>query len=490
MRERENAASPAEGIPVVDSRPWTGAVRQTIGGRYKLLAPIGRGGMGEVWKAKHLVTGRNVALKLLNRNLSERLEMRHRFLREARAAATVAHPNVIEVLDAFEDEGLLALVMPLLEGEALSKFLRREGPLSVATVLDLFLPLVSAVDAAHAAGIVHRDLKPDNVFLVNEGGRRHVKVLDFGIAKLMNPAAVDGVSLTATGSPIGTLWYMAPEQCLGDSTQDHLVDVWALGVILYEMLAGRRPIEGQNLAQVMKASLLKPIKPLKTLVPDLPRDISKLAQQMLSIERAGRPQTLQEVYQRLVKHVPSAQRREWQRAQREDAQRSSSVPDPSSEPPALVDAATVRASPTDHAMLSSVRPPALSWSRHAWLIAVGFAATSLVFALVRRAPLPTDGTEPVAAAVASLAASAQPPKSLEHVKPPASANTAAPSAPSAKPPALSPAPAAPRAAALPKSAVAPAASLAPPVESKLPVRSTTDGPRPLDTNNPFFRKRP
>jgi serine/threonine-protein kinase len=445
--------------------------------------------MGEVWRANHVVTGRDVALKLLNRALSERLEMRLRFLREARAVGKMNHPNVIEVLDAFEDDGRLALVMPLLKGEVLGQFLRRHGPLSVASALQIFLPLVSAVDAAHAQGIVHRDLKPDNVFLVSQAGRRHVKVLDFGIAKLMNPATADGASLTATGNAIGTLWYMAPEQCLGDSTQDHLVDVWALGVILYELLSGRRPIEGQNLAQVIKASLLEPIPPLERLVPGLPRGISELAAQMLSHERSARPQTLREVHERLLEHAPAVQQRHWQRVERDRAQ-SADDPLPGGEEQTLGSATTVRFNPTDHAMLSSVRPPARSWSRQAWLGAVLVAAASLVFATVKRAPRLEESAAPVAATSPSPSLVGQPPDQVEPAKPRGKeASLAAPIATGSTVRIPRPvAKAAPR-------ATGPFSSpLAPPTASAVasaPVRATAEvAPRPLDTANPFSLSRP
>ncbi|RYZ07380.1 MAG: serine/threonine protein kinase [Myxococcales bacterium] len=486
MRDRDaKIGSPAGSAPLASSRGWAGAVGQTIGGRYRLSTPLGRGGMGEVWRAEHLVTGRQVALKLLSKSLSQHREMRRRFLREARAVAKVNHPNVIEVLDAFDDNGLLALVMPVLEGEVLGSFLQRRGALSVTAALEIFLPLVSAVDAAHAQGIVHRDLKPDNVFIVSERGRRHVKVLDFGIAKLMNPASADSASLTAAGSPIGTLWYMAPEQCLADSTQDHLVDVWALGVILYELLSGRRPIEGQNLAQVLRASVLKPIKPLHELAPGIPRDISKLTLQMLSYEKAARPQNLREVYERLLAYVPKHQQRDWQRARHDDTRTSASAP-PGSEEPTLGHASTVRVSPTDHAMLSSVRPPASSRSRQAWLGAAAIAATALVVVIAKRsAPVESPGAVVAARPSSQLTtAPGSPPASAPRQAPEEAAPLAQPlnSALAAQAPRSGPARANPVALR-----AAPAASSAEAKPLALPAEVP---PRPLDKTNPFLTSPP
>ncbi len=479
MTSLDGGTSPSE------TRLWTGAVGQTIGGRYRLRAPLCRGGMGEVWRAKHLVTGRKVALKLLNRRLSEHGDMRRRFLREARLAAQVVHPHVIEVLDAFEDDGLLALVMPLLEGEVLTTLLQREGPLSTAAALELFLPLLSAVEAAHAQGIVHRDLKPDNVFLVNE---RQVKVLDFGIAKLMKAATLDGAPLTAQGVPIGTLCYMAPEQCLGDSHQDHLVDVWALGVILYELLAGRRPIEGHNLAQVMKVSLLSPIVPLHELRPDVPADVSRLVSQMLSIEKADRPQSLQEVGARLTAEPHAGEGRSWLGARRDRASRASWPSLARSAPIGSAD--TVRL--TDHSMLSSVRPPVASFARYAWPVTLGFALTALALAIAKRSPTAVEATEAGVAAASTFTSRAVPPPSP--AKPAADRAPSTPSATSLAPrPVPTSAAVARRAMPLRAPAANGAASTNPaPLDPRPPRLRTSfqDGPRPIDTTNPFTAARP
>src|SRR5215472_21591 len=206
--------------------------------RYRLVRLIGEGGMSQVWEAVQVRTGRPIALKLLRAALNGRAEMRGRLLREARAASRVQHPNVVDLLDVFElPDGTPVLVMVLLRGRTLTYRLA-EGRLSLTEAADLLLPVISAVGTAHARGVIHRDLKPENVFLADElDGRMTVKVLDFGIAKLTCSDEPDA-RLTTTGSVLGTPGYMAPEQWVGDRGIDHRADVWSIGSILYEALAG------------------------------------------------------------------------------------------------------------------------------------------------------------------------------------------------------------------------------------------------------------
>jgi tRNA A-37 threonylcarbamoyl transferase component Bud32 len=255
--------------------------------------------MGEVWAATHAITRRRVAMKFLKGSASMRPEMRQRFLREARAASLVQHPSVIEVLDVFElDGGVPVMVMDLLTGETLGAKLARDRVLPAGEVASLLLPVVEAVEAAHAMGIVHRDLKPDNIFLKSaEGGKVSVKVLDFGIAKLTakeGDAAETG-ALTGTGSVVGTPWYMAPEQCTGERDVDLRADVWALGVILYECLSGQRPVEGSNVGQLVQRMMRDGIVPIEERVPGLAPDLARLVGKMLSREREDRPQSLAQV---------------------------------------------------------------------------------------------------------------------------------------------------------------------------------------------------
>jgi serine/threonine-protein kinase len=252
--------------------------------------------MGEVWAATHSITRRRVAMKFLKRSAAERPEMHQRFLREARAVSLVRHPNVVDVLDVFElEEGVPVMVMELLLGETLRAKLARDGALPVAQVASLVLPVVEGVEAAHAQGIIHRDLKPENIFLESaQNGHAFVKVLDFGIAKLTakeGDAAETG-SITETGSILGTPWYMAPEQLGGEMDIDLRADVWALGVILYECLCGRRPVEGSSVAQLVMRLFRESITPIEERVPGVAPELARLVGRMLERQRDDRPHHL------------------------------------------------------------------------------------------------------------------------------------------------------------------------------------------------------
>jgi tRNA A-37 threonylcarbamoyl transferase component Bud32 len=260
-----------------------------IAARYRLVRRVGEGGMGVIWAAGDLVTGRRVALKRIKDSVDDPAA-RRRFLVEARAASAVRHPNVVEILDVLEFEtGPPALAMELLEGESLRDVLTRDRALSVPALADLLVPVISAVGAAHALGVVHRDLKPENIFLGRStAGARIVKVLDFGIAKL---TALDGEAMRSAGTPA----YMAPEQVFGERDIDHRADIWALGVVVYECLAGVRPTDGDNVGQVLKHVVAKPFAPLAQRVADLPDGVSRLVERMLQRERSHRIADLHDV---------------------------------------------------------------------------------------------------------------------------------------------------------------------------------------------------
>ncbi|HZF54067.1 MAG TPA: SUMF1/EgtB/PvdO family nonheme iron enzyme [Polyangiaceae bacterium] len=270
-----------------------------IAGRYRLDRLIGEGGMGIVWAATHLGTGKPVALKHLREEASGDAETRKRFLREAQATAAIAHPNIVAVHDLVEtEEGLPAIVMDLLDGEPLRAKLDRERKLPLEKAASILLPVVSAVGTAHAIGIVHRDLKPDNIFMARlPDGEARTLVLDFGIAKLTKtPTEPSAASvITGTWSLLGTPHYMSPEQIIGEKDIDHRTDIWALGAILYECLAGVRPAEAKTPGKIFELVLLRGIKPLSTLAPDLPRDVTDLVLRMLGREREDRPWDLHEV---------------------------------------------------------------------------------------------------------------------------------------------------------------------------------------------------
>ena len=279
-----------------------------VAGRYRLDRLLGRGGMGQVWAVRHEVTHRVAALKLLNGPSHLQQSRRRRFLREARAASAVSHPNVVRVHDFFElPDGTPVMIMDLLEGETLGQKLSRDGALPVDVAAAILLPVVSAVGTAHARGVIHRDLKPENVFLcAAPDGAFDVRVLDFGVAKLVSapvPSPEDSDALTGTGGVVGTPSYMSPEQGFGEGTVDHRADVWSLGVVLYEVLAGSRPVDGANMGQVLKRLLNEAITPLEVLAPELPPDVTELVGRMLSRDPEGRPRDLREVAGVLGRHT-------------------------------------------------------------------------------------------------------------------------------------------------------------------------------------------
>jgi tRNA A-37 threonylcarbamoyl transferase component Bud32 len=247
------ARSPAGPGPIETPDPSRPALAAglLIAGRYRLDRVLGEGGMGEVWAATHAITRRRVAMKFVKGSASMRPEMRQRFLREARASSLVQHPGVVEILDVFElDGGVPVMVMDLLVGETLGARLARNKVLAAGEAATLLLPAMEAVEEAHRIGIVHRDLKPDNIFLKRgDGGKVTVKVLDFGIAKLTATEgdAADTGSITGTGSLMGTPWHMAPEQCYGEKDIDPRADIWAFGVILC-VVAGETLAPGARIA--------------------------------------------------------------------------------------------------------------------------------------------------------------------------------------------------------------------------------------------------
>lgn len=267
-----------------------------VGGRYRLLRLLGEGGMGAVWAAIHMVTGKGVAVKFLRAELTTNLGLVERFLREARAACSVRHPNVVQIHDVLTlESGAPAMVMELLDGESLGEKLSREGRLPIPEFSRLMTPVLGALAAAHAEAIVHRDLKPDNLFLVKlPDGGTDVKVLDFGIAKVSTTEQASG-QLTKTGSMLGTPFYMSPEQLFGEKDVDARSDIWALGIIFYECLSGVLPTFADNLGQIIKTVTSTGIPSLASVAPHVPAPLSTLVDRMLARERSARPSNLDEI---------------------------------------------------------------------------------------------------------------------------------------------------------------------------------------------------
>ncbi len=237
-------------------RPTSGL---TFGGRYQLSSRVAIGGMGEVWQATDLVIGRTVAIKILKDEYLGDPGFLERFRAEARHAALVNHEGIANVFDYGEEEGSAYLVMELVPGEALSTILERERVLSSDRTLDIVAQTASALHAAHEAGLVHRDIKPGNLLITPDG---RVKITDFGIARI-----ADQVPLTATGQVMGTVQYLSPEQASGHSASP-TTDLYSLGIVAYEALAGRRPFTGESQVAIAMAQI-------NETPPDLPTTVSE-----------------------------------------------------------------------------------------------------------------------------------------------------------------------------------------------------------------------
>ncbi|MGB8330870.1 MAG: serine/threonine-protein kinase [Polyangiales bacterium] len=222
----------------------------TLGGLYRVTRLIGAGGMGRVYEATHTHLGKSYAVKVLPEGRADKPDAAERFLREARAASQIDNEHIVKVVNCDSDEAhRLFIVMELLEGENLADRIER-GALPLADAIRIAEQTAEALQAAHDAGIVHRDLKPENIFLTRKNDQDFVKVLDFGISKIKNPEHGDP-KLTATDQIVGTPLYISPELARGVASVDHRTDIYALGVILYEMLTGTPPFTGQNHFQLL-----------------------------------------------------------------------------------------------------------------------------------------------------------------------------------------------------------------------------------------------
>jgi hypothetical protein len=264
---------PFDGDALVDAPDWNPSADPLLGrivdGRYEVLSVIGEGGMGTVYETRHTTLGRRFAMKVLRRDIADE-EHVTRFIREAKAAAAIGHPNIVAVSDFGElasspPDGAPPVpyfVMEYLTGISLAALLRAEKTLAPVRAAEIALQCAAGLAAAHAAGVIHRDLKPDNVFLTRSGDRELVKLLDFGVAKMSGTGR-----LTRAGMVFGTPHYMSPEQAAGQSV-DHRADVYALGIILYEALAGRVPFEADTYMGVLTKHMFATPEPIDRVAPD------------------------------------------------------------------------------------------------------------------------------------------------------------------------------------------------------------------------------
>ncbi len=257
-----------------------------IRGKYRLLRLLGDGGMGSVYEASHELLGTRVAIKVLHADLARRTGLVERFLQEARVAAQIKCPHVVQVTDVDRTpEGVAYIVMELLEGEALSAMLERQGKLAIPAACDFTLQILDALEAAHSLNVVHRDLKPENVFVTYQGAKPVLKLIDFGIAKLRTNAPGEK-NLTVAGVLMGTAEYMAPEQAFSADKVDGRSDLYAVGVMLYEMIAGRRPVHGDDGRAIAMKVERGEVVPLVHVAPEVPREIAGLVHRAM----AARPE--------------------------------------------------------------------------------------------------------------------------------------------------------------------------------------------------------
>jgi serine/threonine protein kinase len=267
-------------------------------GRYEILEEIGRGAMGVVYKGRDPLIGRAVAVKTITAGVAESADLLERFYREARAAGGLQHPNIVTIYEMAESAGSPFIAMEYLEGESLEKLIARKAALPLGTKVDYVIQTCRALDFAHRRGIIHRDVKPANIVVTRDG---IVKVVDFGIARIAD------TSKTQTGAMLGTLAYMPPEQLRGQHA-DAQGDIWALGVVLYELLAYQRPFTGDNHAAVLLSILQNEPAPIRQILPECPVPLESIVSRALRKDHKERYSTMAAFLKDLEKVSPSIDR--------------------------------------------------------------------------------------------------------------------------------------------------------------------------------------
>jgi serine/threonine protein kinase len=278
----------------------------TTVGNYKVTRLLGEGGMGAVYLGEHPVIGRKVAIKVLHTALAADKDIVARFFNEARAIHLIGHPNIVEILDFGQTpDGQPYFIMEFLTGEALSEIVSR-GPIAAAEVAHLADQMCRALSAAHAKGIVHRDLKPHNIQIIEKDGSPFVKILDFGVAKIL--AAPDGSQSvkTRTGSLMGTPIYMSPEQCKGAGLLDHRTDIYSLGVLIFEMLAGRPPFMAEGIGELFAKHMLEDAPSLLEFAPQTPPSMAAAVMKSLNKELEDRFPSMDEFRKGLLGEIAVA----------------------------------------------------------------------------------------------------------------------------------------------------------------------------------------
>lgn len=282
-------------------------------GQYAVVRPLGQGGMACVYEAVHIGLGKRVALKVMQPHVALNQVTSARFVREGRVAARIRHPNVVDVLDVgTSTDGVPFLVMELLEGVDLSAFLRERRAMPLDEAIEILLPVLSAVGAAHAAGIVHRDLKPANILLARgHDGAIVPKVVDFGISTFLDRDG--GLDLTQTDALLGTVRYMAPEQTRGAKFVEARSDLYSLGVILYSCVTGMQPYDGEGAFEVMHAIRTAPVPPPSSRLPGLAAAFDALVLRALAKEPEHRFASAQAFGRALLPFASRATAARWEK---------------------------------------------------------------------------------------------------------------------------------------------------------------------------------
>jgi eukaryotic-like serine/threonine-protein kinase len=276
----------------------------TTVGNYRVTKLLGEGGMGAVYLGEHPVIGRKVAIKVLHTALAADKDIVARFFNEARAIHLIAHPNIVEILDFGQTpDGQPYFIMEYLTGEALSEMVAR-GPISPPEVAHIANQMCRALAAAHAKGIVHRDLKPHNVQIIEKDGQPWVKILDFGVAKILTAPDGSQSVKTRTGSLMGTPLYMSPEQCKGAGLLDHRTDIYSLGVMIFEMLAGRPPFMAEGIGELFAKHMLEEAPSLLEFAPHTPPSMAAAVMKSLNKELEDRFPSMEEFRKGLLGEVP------------------------------------------------------------------------------------------------------------------------------------------------------------------------------------------
>jgi eukaryotic-like serine/threonine-protein kinase len=342
------------------------SVEALADGRYRVEDVLGRGGMASVYLARDAELERPVAVKVLAEHLADQPGFRDRFLREARLAAQLSHPNIVQVFDVGEEDGSPFIVMECVEGSTLADELKERGRLDPDEVVDLALPICGGLEHAHAAGLVHRDIKPQNLLLRPDGT---VKIADFGIAR-----AAETTKLTQMGSVLGTAAYLAPEQALGEEVTA-AADLYSLGCVLYELLTGRTPYVFETLPELVVKHREEVIPPLRELRPDVPERLEAAVMRALARNPDYRPESAAALAEELAVASPDPPTRPLPRA-------------------TGMEATEVLSDPAAIQVLSAPRPRGrgrgIPGDRRLWLALAGIAA---VVALVLGLALGTNGDD-------------------------------------------------------------------------------------------------